>query len=576
MKKEKRRPTDKKEKGDARAAAAPPRWPYFAIAAMAVLAGFFAYAPAIGGPFLFDDTYLPFATGGYEGVTLDVWLRGVRPVLMLTYWANFTLFGREPFSYHVVNVALHIANAALVWLILRRLARGREELALFGAGLFLLHPLQTESVAYAASRSETLTGFFVLASMALFLGRFEAGVGQSGIGWARALAIVALFGAACMSKEQAAVLPALLVLTDFWWNPGFTFAGVRRNWRVYLPIAALAVPAIAFIVRVLAAADSAGFRVKGLPWHDYFWTQCRAIWLYVRMFVLPYGQNVDPEFAISRGPLDHAAILGLAALAAAVTGAWVLRHRFPLAAFGWLWFLVMLAPTSSFVPIADPVAERRVYVPLVGLIMIAIDLLSRWSAKKATVGTALAIGLVVAAELTRSRNQVWGSSQALWHDTVAKSPNKVRPRFHLAFSYYELGQCEEAVAHYEKAASLEPPDYRLLMDTALAYDCAGKADEALARFEQAAKLEATGHVYAQIGMVLAKRARYPEALAALEKAEQLDPKFGMTYVYRGNIHFLAGDLDRAAAEYRRALALNPRDRVALEALGKVEQRRQGR
>jgi tetratricopeptide (TPR) repeat protein len=542
-----------------------------AVAATAALAAFFAYAPAMGGPFLFDDTYLPFATGGYDDATLRDWLRGVRPVLMLTFWANFKLFGREPFSYHVVNVLLHLANAAFVWLILRRFLRDRQELALFGAGLFLLHPLQTESVAYAASRSESLAGFFVLAAMALFVSRFDTGVG-----WPRAIVVVVLFGAACMTKEQAAVFPALLLLTDFWWNPGFTLAGVRRNWRVYLTISVVAVPAVGFIIRVLAAADTAGFRVKDLPWHDYFWTQCRAIWLYVRMFVLPYGQNVDPEFAISRGPLDHGAILGLAALAAAAGGAWLLRRRFPMAAYGWLWFLVMLAPTSSLVPIADPVAERRVYLPMVGLVMIALDLLSRWNAKKATIGTALAVVLVVAAELTRNRNQVWASSQALWHDTVAKSPNKTRPRFHLAFSYYELGQCDEAVKHYEKAASLEAPDYRLLMDMALAYDCAGKAEEALDRLRQAAKLEATGHVHAQIGMVLAKRARYAEALEALDQAEKLDPAFGMTYVYRGNIHFIAGDLDKAAAEYRRALALNRRDAVALEALSKVEMRKQGR
>jgi len=543
-------------------------------ALLAAIAAFLVYSPALSGPFVFDDLYLPYSLPGMESQPLKAWVGLMRPMLAFSFWLNFQLSGREPFSYHVINVLLHLANAGLVFLILRRLLRQetrRDLLAALAAGLFLLHPLATESVAYAASRSETLTAFFMLAALWIFTQRMEEGVG-----WGTAIMAVALYGAAVLSKEQAAVLPAVFLLTDYFFNPGLSFQGVRRNWRIYGLLTVLAAAALAFVARVLIMSDTAGFRVKDLPWHDYFWTQCRAVWHYIRLFALPYGQNVDPEFAVSRGPLSHGAIAGLIALAAVAAVTLWHRKRFPLAAYGLLVFLALLAPTSSFIPIADPIAERRMYMPSVGLLLIVLEFVRRSTASRQAI-IFLGVGVLsVAGYLTWSRNHVWASATALWESTVAGSPKKSRPHFHLAFAYYSLGRCDDAITQYEKAATLEKPDYRLLVDLALAYDCAGRAGDALKALERAAALESTGHVWATIGMVHAKQRRHAEALQALEKAEKLDGGFGMTYVYRGNIHLIDGRLDEAEAAYRRALALNARDGLALDGLNEVAQRRRAR
>src|SRR5512143_4147669 len=105
--------------------------------------------------------------------------------------------------------------------------------------------------------------------------------------------------------------------------------------------------------RVLQGAPTAGFHVAGLTPATYFFTQCRVIWTYVRLFFLPSGQNVDPDVAVSHGLLDHGAIFGLAALIALIAAAWIYRRRWPLAAFGVFMFVLLLAPTSSFIPISD-------------------------------------------------------------------------------------------------------------------------------------------------------------------------------------------------------------------------------
>src|SRR6185312_4440849 len=143
--------------------AAPSRWPVFAAIAAAFLAVLWAYAPAFSGPFLFDDQTLPFALPGFSE-PLSVWLRSDRPVLMFTYWLNAQLSGGDPYSYHVLNVLIHCVTAGIVFLIVLRLLEWskvrnplRPWLAAFAGLLFLLHPVQSEAVAYLAGRSEALS-----------------------------------------------------------------------------------------------------------------------------------------------------------------------------------------------------------------------------------------------------------------------------------------------------------------------------------------------------------------------------------------------------------------------------------
>jgi Tfp pilus assembly protein PilF len=439
-------------------------------------------------------------------------------------------------------------------------------LSIFAAGLFLLHPLQTESVSYIASRSETLSVFWVLAAFVVFL--YHDG---ESVSFARAIAVLALFGAAVASKEHTAVLPAVLLLTDYYWNPGFSLDGIRRNWRLYIPIVIGSLAAFAFVLSVLKGATTAGFGVKDFTWYQYFFTQCRVVWEYIAMFVLPIGQNVDPDVPVSHTLLEHLAILGLLGLLGATAAAWIYRRRFPVASYGWFTFLILIAPTSSFVPINDVFAERRLYLPFIGLLFVAVDFLGRWKTTRTTMIAALSVVLVAEAAATYQRNQLWGSSIDLWKDSVAKSPEKYRPRFQLAFAYFLAGDNGDAIEQFQKVAELGKPTYELLIDWALAYDASGKLDQALDKLKQAAAMEKTAHVYSQIGMVYGKMGKYPEALDALATAQHLNSKFAMTYYTRGNVYEQQGNRVQAAEEYRHALSLNSQLQVARDALARVSQ-----
>jgi tetratricopeptide (TPR) repeat protein len=527
-------------------------WPW-AAALAALFVAFEAYGPSVDGPFVFDDRYLPFFSPSVQALTVFGWMKGVRPLLMLSYWVDYSIGGIEPHSYHVTNVLLHFVTAVIIALIVFRLlervvteAYARTALSVFAGGLFLLHPLQTESVAYVASRSEVLSVMFFYAAVCVFLYKKPS---ESISIW-RSLAILALFGAALTSKEHTLVLPALLLLLDLAW----VREGWRKNALLYGMIAAVGAVGAFFVGRIVLRADTAGFSVKGMTPASYLFTQGRVLWNYLRMFVLPAGLNADPDIAISRSIFDGGAIFGLLALLALAVAAWVYRKTYPLAALGLAIFLLLIAPTSSIVPIVDVQYERRVYLPFLGLALIAIEFLRRLKFSQ-IVGVGAAI-LVMCTVLTYQRSEVWASSISLWEDTVAKSPKKVRPRFQIAYAQYELGHCPEAAEQYQIASTLGPPDYTLLTDWALALDCAGHSAEAIEKLEQATHLEKNAHAFAQIGMIYGKQRKNEQALAALDQAEHLNPGFAMTYVYRGNVFEVSGDCGRAVQEYRRALAID--------------------
>ena len=135
----------------------------------------------------------------------------------------------------------------------------------------------------------------------------------------------------------------------------------------------------------------------------------------------------------------------------------------------------------------------------------------------------------------------------------------------------ESGDCAHAAQTFDAASHLEQPAYDLWVDWGLALDCAGNWQDAVAKLQHASTMERSAHIQSQIGMVYAKHSKWEEALAALAQAQQIDPNFEMTYVYRGKIFEATGDKAAAATQYQRALALNPLNSVARDALARVSQ-----
>ena len=570
MKKSKRRQAEARTAVAVEAAPGKFVWWPWAAALAALFLAFEAYSPALNGPFVFDDAYLPFQTPGLQHLPVWSWISGLRPLLMLSFWLNYAASGEQTFFYHATNVLLHLFNSVLVALIAIRLLElaslkdgpAKPTLGIFAGALFLLHPMQTESVAYVASRSEVLSVLFYYGAYCVFLYRRTERITL----W-RALAVLALFGAAASTKEHALTLPILLLLTDLYWIKG----GIRANALLYGQLAAGGVVAGATVWRVLRAADTAGFHVPGLTPLSYLYTQGRVFWAYLRLLALPFGLNVDPDVAISQTPLDHGAIFGLLAIAALLAGAWIFRKRCPLAAFGVLVFVLLLLPTSSIVPIKDPMAEHRVYLPFLGFALVPLEFLRRMKLRQRLMIEVPA--LLVLLLLTYQRSALWGDPLALWRDSAAKSPRKVRPRFQLAYAYWQQQNCPKAVENFEIASRLAPPDYPMLVDWAYALNCVGQPGGAIEKLREATKKERDAQAWASLGQIYAQQHQITEALDSLQQAQNVNPSFVMIYSVRGNVYESMGDLAQAKEQYQRALDLDPYNQTFRDALTRVLRRR---
>ena len=318
-----------------------------------------------------------------------------------------------------------------------------------------------------------------------------------------------------------------------------------------------------------SGGGSAGFRMKDLTWYQYLFTQFRAIFVYIGTFLFPANLNADWDFPISKTILDRGSIAGLMVLAALAAAAWHYRRRRPLACFGYFVFLLLLSPTSSILPIKDPVAERRLYLPMLGLLLILVDLAIHLKIERKALAAGLMV-LLAAAAATHARAAVWSSAVALWEDTVRKSPNKARDHFQLALAYYDQGSFDRSVAEYQKAAQLEPPEYSLLLDWALAYDGLNQPENALAKLRQAAAMEPRAQVYSQMAKVYGERGQWKEAMEALATAEKLDPNFAATYAYKGLVHLSTGDAAAAVTDFQRALAIDRNLEPAVQGLARAQ------
>jgi Tfp pilus assembly protein PilF len=547
-----------------------------AAVAIASLAGFccilYLYAPSLKGHFVFDDLSLPFCQIAIRDGSLAQWLSLQRPVLMFSYWLNYRLWGAAPFSYHFVNLAIHFTNSGLVFLILLRLVRNagwtqRRALigSLAGAVLFAIHPLQTESVSYVAGRSESLESFFLLLAYLVFLYRR-----QEAISWYEALLVVILFGVAVSTKENAVSLAGILILTDLSWPLPVSMRGLKRNWRLYCLMIPGVIAAAVAVFRLLAAAPSAGFSVVTFKWYQYAFTEARAIFSYIRLAVLPYGQSLDQDYPTSHTIFEYCAIYYMAALLALIILAVVWRRRYPLFFFGLFTFLILLAPTSSIVPIDDALVERRMYLALLGVILIGFEIASRLPISPAVGACLCAFFFLILGKFCYDRNRLWGQPDRLLELAASQTAYNPRPLLNFAELLIRHGRCDLAPAYLQRAERRLPNNYYVNASWGRALACLGRFSEAVQRLQAAARIQDSSQVYEWMGLVYGQMGLEDQAGAALKKAVELGPGSETAHGSLALWYEKLNNINAAKAEYQKAVSLDRLDPWAQAGLRRVE------
>lgn len=542
-------------------------WTPWCLFICAVITALIVFGPALHGAWVFDDVHLPFANPRAGEMPARFWVGGVRPMLMATYWANYLLSGTSTLSYHVVNVMLHAATAVLVFFIFERIfsiagSGGNSRMyALAGAALFLFHPLQTESVDYIAGRSELMSGFFFCAAWLVYLRTFESETRA-----VTSIEILVLAGAAVLAKENAICLPAVLFATDIFWAKRPFISQMRRRIKLYVPFVIGGALGAFWILRSLTAETSAGFSSGASP-ARYALTECRAILTYIRLFFVPAGQNGDWQMPFFSSLADNGAWLYILGLMALVAGIFWLSSRFRPAAFGLLIFLLMLAPTSSVVPIKDALAERRMYMPIIGLILASIAasvaIAERFQLKAGSLRTFGTVAVLAAAALSWHRSAVWSGPLELWSDSVEKNPSNPRAHLGLGDAFMASNNCQPAVREFTLARQEEPSNRQTVWNLAEALQCAKQFDRAEALLQSFADSNPSADTWNQVAFTEANLGRTDAVFAAIDKALSLDPNNATSYAYRGLAKFAVNNIAGARADLAHALVLDPHNAAAL-------------
>src|SRR2546427_589246 len=494
------------------------------------------------------------------------------PLTWMTFGLDYLFWGLKPVGYHLSNLLLHAANAAVFYLLALRILgsalpgpreRGNVGLAAsaaFAALLFGIHPLRVESVAWATARRDVLSGLFYLLTLLVYLRASEQGErGRSGY-WAS----VGLFVCALLSKSMAVSLPVVLQILDVY--PLRRLGGARGWWGE--PARRISLEKIPFVLLALAASAGAFIpQIEGrnMPTLDDLSVLGRlAVSAYGLRFYLwktVFPVSLSPLYELrGQDPLALPFLLSYGVVPAVTALALILRHRLPGLPAAWLAYVVILLPVLGIFQNGPQIAADR-YTYLAGLgwaLLASAGMLAAWRRRSFLV-TGLAVVLLLGfGTLTWNQVRVWHDSEKLWSHAVAIDPGSSIGQLSLGLALARHGKLAEAVEHYEAALRLEPGyvDANYAWGNALARQ--GKLAEAVAHYEQALPLE-PGHVDAHStrGTALARQGKLAEAIEHYQQALRAKPDHADAHTNLGEALAQQGKLDEAIEHYRRALEIRP-------------------
>jgi tetratricopeptide (TPR) repeat protein len=540
------------------------------LATLAVLATAL-YLPCLYGPFVYDDPNAVSQSKLVRSLSIGPFLTlSTRPLSDYSYALNYAVSGLDTWSYHLTSILLHTANALLLYGIgwatfgaaplMPRYGAARRALAWAAAALFAAHPLASESVAYVSSRSEVLAGFWMLLALGSFL--VAASTTERRRRRAATVVLPLATAAAVGSKEIAAVLPVVLALYDWLFLSANRQRAPLRLRLIALSVLPLAAGGAFLLVRAYVSPSpmgdygaTAGLGFERFTGWEYLMTQFGVIVYYLRLAVLPFGQTFDYDWPLARTPFAPGVLLPLLLLAALVVVAVRSARTLPLLTFAVGWTLLILAPTSSVMPIADLAVERRMYLPLAGLMLLAAaclwELVQRLPAALRqrptwTYAGVVLVPLAAFGVLTYQRAALWGDAIALHEDGVAKATENPRVRLNLGVTYLNSGHPDRA--------------YDTLLVAKTLYD-RGESLNAFTRIG--------AFIEYNLGAVLFARGEFDRAETALKRSLELGGQYlalrPMAFMLLSRIAAQRGQWVEAVAEMMEAVKYqdNPDWRVDL-------------
>ena len=431
-----------------------------------------------------------------------------RPLLFASYWVDIQLWGRSATALHLVNVLLGVLAIVLAYLVLRRWLA--PPLAALATGVFALHPVQIEAVAYISGRGDLLAGVLALCATLAALHALDA---ERPAGWF-ALAALA-FAASLLTKEAYLGLPIAIAV--------LAWARERVRARWWVPAGLLAVIAGYLVLRAAivtsTSGGSAGAALLALP---------GIVLEYVRILLLPF--DLSTERMLHGSYTVPGWIIGAAAIALAIWRGG--RAREVVAGAGWM--VALLAPSAIAIASMRVVADRYAYLATLGAAAVLVSggaaLVRRWPRLRVAVLAVAALWALLALVVAWRQVPVWRDNAALYGHAAEMTPESSSAQYRLGFLDAEAGRWDEAIARFEAAIELDPRNVLALNN---------------------------------LGVGLMRRNDHAAAASVLARAVELHPAHFRAWFNLGLARLGLGDRAGGCAAIARALEINPRYAAAL-------------
>jgi len=474
-----------------------------------------------------------------------------QPLSMLSLMLDYSLGGREEnlLPFHRTSLALHVANTALIIVILYMLF-GQPLIAAAVGLLFGLHPMTVESIPWVGERKTLLAAFFALWCLILYIRYARKNTKKLYVG------CLVFYLLALLSKPTSVPLPAVMLLLDFWPLRKLKWKSVSEKIPFFVLAGIFAI--ITYISQTRAAASispgQAGLgRITLVLCHNIIFYLYKIVWPVNLSSHYPF-----PEPLNLSQPTVLAGVIGTCILIPLLT---VSLRRTRAAFTGWLIFFVAIFPALGVVGFTNVIAaDRFVYLPSIGLLMILASFLG-WFCNAANIGkpavryAAILIVVLAAAcaEAAAVRGYLvyWRDSIGYFQNMVSKQPDVFLAYYNLGVPYGKLGRWHEAIDAYKQAIKINPDYAEAHNNLGAAYGKLGRWPEAADAYKQAIRINPdSAKAYNNLGAAYSNLKRWPEAIDAYKQAIKIKPDYAEAHFCLGLTYLLNGNKDSALAEYK--------------------------
>ena len=539
-----------------------------------VIAVFLAYIPCLNGRFVLDDDLLltenPLikAADGLNRFWLTTEAQEYYPLTYSMLWIEWRLWGINPTGYHVISIILHIVEALLIWVVLRKLSISGAFLA---AMIFAVHPVNVESVAWISQLRNMLALLFFLLSILWYL---KAGMPTASVGMAPEIPSplstlhsplwywlsLAAFVLAMLGKGSAAVLPVLLLGIIWWMRP-------LTRWDFVHTAPFFLVSALLTAVNVWFQTHGAEIVIRSANFVERLLGAGGVVWFYLYKAILP----VDLAFVYSQWRIEvnnPLWWLPLAAALAVTAVLWRFRQTWarPLL-FAWAFFCVALVPVMGFTDVGfmkySLVADHYQHIAIIAVIALAsafwslwrqcIQMKHRWAATLTAVAAAGSLTLLACQQSVN-----YGDAVTLYQATLEKNPDCWMAHDGLGVALARIGRLQEALEHYGQALRLKPDYADAYNNLGDALTDLGRSREAIEQIGQALELKPNyAAAHNNLGKALFETGHFQDAIAEYELAIRLKPRNPEAYNNLGNALTDLGRAREAVERLEQALRLKP-------------------